>query len=509
MILSLLATLHLFAETPDKAPEKTPEAAIAFEAKGDKALSGWDMTERPPVVTQHKITLGGKEIDYTATAGRLPIKDHLGNIEAQMFYVAYTRPGQEPGKRPITFAFNGGPGASTVWLHLGALGPRKPQFTTEGWRPAAPYRLVDNPDCPLLDTDIVLIDAIGSGWSRPADPDKGRKFWNLHGDIASFGSFITTYLSRNQRWSSPLFLFGESYGSTRAAGLSSHLSDRGITFNGITLMGPVLDLASVNPEGTNDAPFPGIIPSFHSVAAYHKKLAPELLKDPAASRAEVEKWVVKTYIPALAKGDAMKPDERSQLIHDLSRYIGLSEVLIDRENLRISTQVFTAHLLDQERLVVGRFDGRYQGADPRGDRESGSDPSFTAVVPVFVSCLNDYMQRELNFHTEMPYALFAHESGAFSWDWGQGGGFVETASALRSAMVRNPHLKVLVMEGHYDLATPYFAAETSLQRLNLSPEIRANLKITRYDSGHMLYLHQPSLEKMNRDYHDFLKLAAP
>ncbi|MEN9359987.1 MAG: hypothetical protein RL095_1522 [Verrucomicrobiota bacterium] len=508
MISSFLASLFLFAEAPAKEAPKSPEPAIVFEAKDGKALEGWDMTERPPVVTQHKIALGGQEIAYTATAGRLPIKDHLGNIEAQMFYVAYTRPGFEPGKRPITFAFNGGPGASTVWLHLGGLGPRKAQFTPEGWRPAAPYRIVDNPDCALAETDIVLVDAIGSGWSRPATAEKGRKFWNLRGDIAAFGSFITTYLTRNQRWSSPLFLFGESYGSTRAAGLSSHLSDRGLTFNGLILMGPVLDLASVNPEGTNDAPFPGSIPSYHAVAAYHKKLAPELLKDAASSRAEVEKWVVQSYIPGLAKGDLMTPEERKKLIRELARYIGLSEELIDRENLRISTHVFTSHLLAQERLLVGRFDGRYQGPDPRGERESGSDPSFTAVVPVFASCLNDYMQRELKFHTEMPYALFAHESGSFGWDWG-GTGFAETASELRSALVRNPHLKVLVMEGHYDLATPYFAAETTLQRLNLNPQQRQRIHSRRYESGHMLYLHQPSLEKMNRDYLEFLKLAVP
>ncbi|HYX69917.1 MAG TPA: peptidase S10 [Terriglobales bacterium] len=502
------------AEEPARAtaPKEPPATAEKPEAGKPKELK-WDMTEAPASVTHHSLRLRGKTLNYTATAGRLPIKDPTGKIEAEMFYVAYTLDGAERSQRPLTFAFNGGPGSASIWLHMGALGPRKVVLEPEGWMPASPYRLMDNPDTPLDQTDLVLVDAIGTGFSRPADLETGKKFWGVKGDAEAFGEFIRLYITRNQRWSSPLYLLGESYGTTRSAAVAGYLIDRGIAFNGIILLSTVLDFETLATSRRNDEAYILTLPSFTMIAAYHKKLVPELMQDAAQTRAEVEKWASTEYTAALAKGDALTPEERQAVIAQLARYTGLKPELIDEANLRIDVRTFTHNLLAEQKLRVGRLDGRYTGPDPEGFLETQNyDPTGANTGPPFTAVFNDYVRRELNYQTDMPYYTSAGQLASSTeqpffqrWEWGPAiQGFPDTSSALRAAMVKDRHLKVLVMEGYYDLATPFWAADYTMNHLDLAPEYRKNLSFAHYDSGHMVYLRSESLTQFHNDVDSFI-----
>ena len=469
----------------------------------------YDMTEVPPVVTHHSIRVGGREIRYTASAGRMPIKDGEGKIDAEMFYVAYTMDGADPSTRPLTFSFNGGPGSASIWLHMGAMGPRKVVLQPQGWMPAAPYRLEDNPNTPLDKTDLVMVDAIGTGWSRPADAAAARRFWNMRGDIESFGEFIRMYLTRNDRWSSPLYLFGESYGTTRSAGIAGYLADRGISFNGIVLLSTVLSFETLEFAKTNDVPYPLILPSFTWIAGYHRKLPADLQGDIPKAAQEARDWALGEYWAALNKGDALTPQERANVVDKLSRYTGLSKEIIEWANLRIDVRTFTHYLLSDQKLHVGRLDGRYTGPDPNGFMDTPFyDPTSSQTGPPFTSVFNDYARRELNYKTDLPYWTSAQQSGNFHWSWtgveGFGGGYPDTATALRQAIVKDPFLRVLVMEGHYDLATPYVAVDYTMDHLDLTPQYRKNISFTQYDSGHMVYLDSQSHAKMKQDLANFI-----
>ncbi len=495
-------------------PQHQPPAAADH---GDAAKPHWDMKEAAPVVTKHQVTLDGKVLHYTATAGRLPIRDLSGNIEAEMFFVAYTLDGADPAKRPVTFAFNGGPGSASIWLHMGALGPRKVVLEKpEGWLPQAPYRLEDNPYTPLDKTDIVLIDAIGTGFSRPADLEKGKKFWGLRGDIESFGEFIRMYITRYERWASPLFLLGESYGTTRAAGISGYLSDKGIEFNGVCLLSSIIDFESVLTTRRNDEGYINTLPTFTMIAAYHKKLAPELMQDLARTRAEVEAFAAGEYSQALAKGDTLSDAEHQVILEKLMRYTGLKRDVIEQANLRIDVGTFTTHLLADQKLRVGRLDGRYTGPDPgnmtggRGGMFSFFDPTSGNTMGPFTSVFNDYIRRELGYKTEMPYAVSAGDlTDQFHWDWGGQQGFADTAGYLKSAMAKDVWLKVLVLEGYYDLATPYYASNYAMNHLDLLPQYRKNISYATYEAGHMMYLRAPSHAKLKKDYEAFMESALP
>src|SRR5689334_23245178 len=299
------------APKPETPPEPKPairEAPTPADKEKDKE-EHYDMAEVPPVITHHQITVEGKALKYTATAGRLPIKRGDGKIEAEMFYVAYTTDGQDAAKRPLTFAFNGGPGSASIWLHMGALGPRRVVLQQDGFMPPAPYRMEDNPYTLLDKSDLVLIDAIGTGYSRAADAELLKKFWGVKGDIEAFSEFIRLYISRNERWASPLFLFGESYGTTRSAGIAGYLADRGISFNGITLLSTVLNFETLEEKFTNDQPYIFLIPSFTMIAGYHHKLAPDLAQDMNKARREAEQWASGEYARAIDKGDSLTPDE--------------------------------------------------------------------------------------------------------------------------------------------------------------------------------------------------------
>jgi carboxypeptidase C (cathepsin A) len=478
----------------------------------DKKEEHYDMAEVAPVVTHHQTTVDGKTLKYTATAGRLPIKRGDGKIEAEMFFVAYTLDGQDAAKRAVTFAFNGGPGSASIWLHMGALGPRRVALPADGFLPPAPYRIEDNPYTLLDKSDLVLVDAIGTGFSRGESAESSKKFWGVKGDIEAFSEFIRMYISRYERWSSPLFLFGESYGTTRSAGIAGHLAEEGITFNGITLLSTVLNFQTLEDSKTNDEPYVFLVPSFTMIAGYHHRLPPDLQQDPNQARLQAEQWASGDYVRALAKGDALTPEERQKTIEQMSRFTGLSKEVIDQANLRIDVPKFTHYLLIDQKLRVGRLDGRFTGPDPDGLLDTPFyDPTDANILSPYNSVFNNYVRTELGYKTDMPYYVFAHDAGfEDKWDWGSAGeGFPDTASALRRALVQNPYLKVLVMEGYYDLACPYFAANYTIDHLNLPEKYRAQISYATYNSGHMVYLPTDSLKKMKADQAGFMDKAMP
>ena len=500
------------ATPPATTPEMTAESAKPAEpAKAEAAESAdkdkeehYDVAEVPPVVTHHQIAAGSKTLNYTATTGRLPIKRGDGKIEAEMFFVAYTLDGQEPSKRPLTFSFNGGPGSASVWLHMGALGPKRVVLQPNGFMPAAPYRLEDNPDTLLDRSDIVMVDAVATGYSRAANTELTKKFLGVKGDIQGFGEFIRLYLSRYERWSSPLFLLGESYGTTRAAGVAGYLDDHGIAFNGVTLLSMAVDFQTLEWNKSNDLPYSLLVPTFNMIAGYHHKLAADLTQDMAKTRDEVVHWSNTDYALALGKGDAITPEEHRKIVEQLSRYIGLRPEVIEAHDLRIDVPTFTKELLLDQKLISGRLDGRFTSPNP-GD-ERFYDPTSAAILPPYTSAFNNYLSTELNYKSDMPYRVFAYDQPGFqSWEWGNAvEGFPSTAAGLRSAMIKNPYMKILVMEGYYDLATPFAAANWTMDHLDLDPKSRQNISYGTYNSGHMVYIDRAEHDKMKKDLVTFM-----
>ncbi|MBS1812695.1 MAG: peptidase S10 [Acidobacteria bacterium] len=453
--------------------------------------------------------IGGKELRYTVTTGFMPIKNaQSGETEARIFFMAYTLDeAPDKAKRPLMFSFNGGPGSASVWLHLGALGPKRVKMQDEGWLPPPPYQLVNNEQTWLDQTDLVFIDPVGTGYSRAATPQLAQKFFGLQGDLDSVGEFIRMYLTRNERWASPLFLVGESYGTTRASGLSGLLVDKGIAFNGVLLISTVMNFQTLLFAPGNDLPYQLMLPSYTATAWYHKKLSPDLQNKPLRQVLdESEKWATNEYALALLKGDRMTAQERQKAIDQMARYTGLSKEFIDNCNLRVELGRFNKELLRDQKTTTGRLDSRFKGTDSNNAGEGpGFDPSMTAIRPPYTAAFYDYVRRELGFKSDLEYYILG--GGVGRWDWGVSNGYADTSVALRNAFNKNPFMKVFVAYGYYDMATPYFAAEYSIDHLNLSPTLRRNFTTAYYEAGHMMYIDTKSLAKLKNDVTAFLQSA--
>jgi carboxypeptidase C (cathepsin A) len=376
----------------------------------------------------------------------------------------------------------------------------------DGWMPAAPYRLADNEQTWLEFTDLVFIDPVGTGFSRAATRELGQKFWSFRGDIESVGHFIRMYLSRFERWSSPLFLVGESYGTTRAAGLSRWLVDHGIGLNGVVLVSTILNFQTARFGSGNDLPYALFVPMYTATAWYHKKLAPELQRDLKQTLAQAERWVDSQYTLALLKGDALTAPERRAVAEQLARFTGLSPQFVEQYNLRISLGVFQKELLRDSGLTVGRLDSRFTGWDAiAGGDGPEFDPSMTAIRPPYTSAFNDYVRRELGFRSDLEYYILG--GGIGRWTYETDNAFADIAEQLRSAWARNPHMRLFVAFGYYDGATPYYAADYTLRHMRLPSQLRNRISTGYYEAGHMMYIHLPSLAKLTADVRGFVTTA--
>lgn len=507
-IIFLFAFLYVQPATQGQQPTPSPSPAAAPAASAQKSPEP-PKPEETPVVTKHEIRVNGKVLRYTATVGMMPIKNREGDTEARIFYTTYVADNAgSSAQRPLTFSFNGGPGSASVWLHLGAIGPRRVKMLSDGTMPAPPYQLVDNDATWLDQTDLVFIDPVGTGYSRATKPELAQKFFGLNGDIESVGEFIRMYLTRYERWTSPLFLAGESYGTTRAAALSGYLIDRGIAFNGIVLVSTVMNFETLLFSSGNDLPYAVILPSYTATAWYHKKLPPDLQSQPLAQiLPEVERWTANEYTVALAKGDALSAQERQEVIAKLSRYTGLDPRFIDNSGLRVSLSLFRKELLRSEKRMIGRLDSRFKGFDANFATDSPDfDPSEAAIRPPYTSTFNQYIRSELGYKTDLEYYILG--GGITSpWNWNTNNAFVDTSTALRNAIAKNPYLKIYVACGYYDMATPYFAAQYTISHIAMDPSLRKNFSTGYYEAGHMMYIEEKSLARLRADVEKFMQEA--
>lgn len=460
--------------------------------------------------TKHSIRIGGQTIAYKAVAANILLKEEDGKPKANIFYIAYTREGTSDfSRRPITFSFNGGPGSSSVWLHLGVLGPRRVKMTDDGHALPPPYTLTDN-EYSLLDrSDLVFIDPVTTGYSRAVPGENPKQFHGYKEDIETVGEFIRLYTTRHHRWNSPKFLIGESYGTTRAAGLSGYLQQRhGMYFNGIMLVSSILNFETARFDPGNDLPYLLFLPTYTATAWYHKKLAPDLQTDLRKTLDQVETFVRNEYSHALMQGNLLSDSEKQSLVQKLSRFTGLSPDYIEQTNLRVNIFRFTKELLRKERFTVGRLDSRFKGrdADAAGE-EFEYDPSYAAIQGPYTATLNHYVRAELKYESDLPYEILTDRVRPWSFKDYENQ-YLNVAETLRTAMNQNPHLKVFVANGFYDLATPYFATLYTFEHLGLEPELRNNISMGFYESGHMMYIHIPSLAQMKKDLAAFLDKIA-
>lgn len=498
ILTALLSSLLLF-----QAPVVSPRPA---ETPQPKSVAAPEQRDEAPVVTKHAARINGRQINYTATTGFMPIKNPVsGETEARIFFMAYTMD-DPPAGRPLMFSFNGGPGSASVWLHMGALGPKRVKMLDDGLMPPAPYETVDNEHSWLDQTDMVFIDPVGTGYSRAAKPEFASKYFSVNGDIDSVGEFIRLYLGRNERWQSPLYLVGESYGTTRAAGLSNHLFERGIALNGIVLVSTVMNFQSIRFADNNDLPLVLIFPSYTATAWYHKQLPTDLQTKPLLDvLRESENFATTEYAPAMLKIDRLSATEKSNLLDKFSRYSGLTRDFVDQNNLRVDLGEFNKELLRKQRRSTGRLDSRFLGfdKDSAGDG-TDFDPSMTAIRTPYTAVFNSYVRRDLNFKSDSEYYILG--GGITSpWNWNSNNGYADTSQALSSAMRKNPYMKVFVASGYYDMATPYFAAEYTVSAMNLEPELRRNFSFAYYEAGHMMYIEKNSLKKLKNDVVGFIQ----
>lgn len=469
---------------------------------------------RAPVVeeertTSHSITIDGRAISYRATAGTLTIRDDAGRAAASMFYVAYVaHADKSAGKRPVTFLFNGGPGSASLWLTVSGLGPKYAVTDAPRATGPAPYTFAPSPHSLLDKTDLVFLDAIGTGYSRALGEAKDADFWGVDADVDSFARAITRYVSKNRRWGSPKFLFGESYGTTRAAALSYKLQNQGMQLNGVVLLASVLNF-SMMASGT-DQPYVNSLPSYAATAWYHGKIAnrPDDLYE---FLREAREFARGPYAAALALGDSIAPEQESAIAEQMSRYVGLPADVLQRTRLRVEMEAFRTELLRDRGLVTGRFDSRFSApaayvATSGAFDPATNDPATAGVTSAYLSSYRDHLSGELGYASDLDYRPLYNVVISAAWNWRhKAPGFdqpLHTANVsldLAAALRSNPQLKVLSMNGLFDLATPFFGTEYDISHMLLSPQLKKNISIVYYESGHMTYADQNALARMKSD----------
>ncbi len=513
--LALFAASPALAQSASSSADKTKSLeAIHAETLIEQAKSGFAdaPVEERTVSTRHSVAVGGRVLPYTATAGTLTIRDNSGKPNASIFYTAYTLDGPAGTRRPITFFYNGGPGSASLWLRMGSFGPMRLQTgNPEAIRPA-PFNFGPNSDTLLGTTDMVFVDAPGTGYSRPLGDAKASDFYGVDQDADAFARAIMRYVTKFGRWDSPKFLFGESYGTTRSGALAYQLQDRGVALNGVILLSSIMNYGRRQPGMDRD--YINYIPSFATTAWYHHKMAnPPATVEQAAAQARA--FAEGPYAAALEKGQTISPQERDAVAQQMSALTGLSPDFIERANLRVDLSRFRKELLRNERETVGRYDSRYTGVDPDAAGESPDfDASDTAISGAFIGTLNTYLERDLGYQTNMTYRPSAYTEDSFKWDWNHKAPGVrytlqmpDTALDLAAAMRTNPYLKVLSLNGWYDMATPFFGTEYDLNHMMLEPAQQRNLEFRYYPSGHMVYLNPDALHQMRVDVERFIDEA--
>jgi len=487
-------------------PEKTTEKKIT---EGKEAI--------PPVQettsqTNHTFETDSGSFDYTVTTGTIILKEE--DVEegekqkASIFYIAYIKNNANSG-RPVTFSFNGGPGSSSVWMHLGLLGPKRVLMDDEGQPIGPPFKLVNN-EYSLLDrSDIVFIDPVSTGYSRPVPKEEPDQFHTVKNDIESVGEFIRVWTTRNKRWTSPKFIIGESYGTTRAAGLAGYLHQRhGMYLNGIMFISSLLNFITARFNKGNDLPYALFLPSYTATSWYHNKLSEELQNDLTKAIKESREFALNDYTLALMKGNDLGSEEREKIIKKLIRLTGLSRQYIEGTNLRINIHRYCKELLRDEGKTIGRLDSRFKGFDRDAVGETHEvDPSYAAILGPYTAAMYDYLRRDLEYETDLPYEILKSLYESWKFDNYQNE-YVNTGEDLRQGFQRHPGLKVIVCNGYYDLATPFLATEYTFNHIPLPQDQQKNIKMTYYESGHMMYLHKASLEKLSGDLHKFIEESA-
>jgi carboxypeptidase C (cathepsin A) len=519
-VLSLTVLLGLTATSANAqrrgsrqdADEETPSGDMsAMSAKSTGEMKGSRADPPKPEeklsVTHHSARIGGVDVHYTATAGTLLLKEEDGKPKASIFFVAYTRDGvTDLGRRPLTFAFNGGPGSSSIWLHMGAFGPRRVQMDEEGMALPPPYHLVDN-ESSLLDlTDLVFLDPVTTGWSRAVPGVDAKQFHGVKGDVESVGEVIRLYTGRYGRWASPKFLAGESYGTTRAAALSSYLQSRhGMYLNGIVLLSSILNFETASFDVGNDLPYALFLPTYTATAWYHKRLPADLQTDLKTALAESEKFAAGEYTLALMKGNRISAEERRDIAAKLSRLTGLSPQYLEDANLRPEISAFDKQLLRDHREIAGRLDSRFKGIDREAIADRPDyDPSYAAIQGPFTAMFNAYAHDSLAWTSDLPYEVLTGRVHPWSFkEWSNQ--YLNVADDLRQAMTQNPALKVFVANGYYDLATPYFATRYTFDHFEPTYPQRVTLRY--YEAGHMMYIRDVERKKLKEDIAAFLRSA--
>jgi carboxypeptidase C (cathepsin A) len=510
-----VALLMLFGVAVRTRAQEPAKDAKPGDAKGAEAKPSADTPKEESSVTDHTIKIDGQTISYKATASTTLLKDSKGEPTALVFSTAYTKTdAKDMSARPIAFIYNGGPGSASIWLHMGAFGPRRVVTANAAQTPPPPYKLVDNIGCLLDKADLVFIDPVGTGFSHAVGKAEGKDFWGVDQDVRSLADFISIYINRNNRWNSPKFLIGESYGTFRSAALGNYLqSSKGIYINGIVLISSVLDLATLEFATGDDRSFMFYLPSYAAAAWYYKTLK-EPPSDLNAFLMEVRKFASTEYAEALMKGSQLADPEKAEIAKKLSRYTGLSEDFLVKADLRVSLSQFNAELQRSRGLTIGRYDARYSG--PTIDlltENSEYDPSYTAVSGAFTAAFNVYCREELKYSPERTYETLSSEPGR-NWDWkhnpghGFGGGSANVEGDLAEALLTNPHLRVEVENGLFDQATPFFATEYTMDHLGLPPNLRSHIHLNYYDSGHMIYLHEEDLAKLRSNVAGFIESAS-